>query len=80
MGPPFVQSTLITNHRVLGFSQQAPFAAPGMQQVPQYAAMGYGQQYPPYMPHYGVQNAYFPQHPGGYGGYPAQVSISSHLY
>ncbi|EIE24123.1 hypothetical protein COCSUDRAFT_65755 [Coccomyxa subellipsoidea C-169] len=53
--------------------QQAPFAAPGMQQVPQYAAMGYGQQYPPYMPHYGVQNAYFPQHPGGYGGYPAQA-------
>ncbi|KAK9906517.1 hypothetical protein WJX75_003232 [Coccomyxa subellipsoidea] len=54
--------------------QQAPFAAPGMQQVPpQYAAMGYGHQYP-YMPQYGMPNAYFPQHPGGYGGYPAQAS------
>lgn len=60
-------------------AQQAPFAAPGMQQVPpQYAAMGYGHQYP-YMPQYGMPNAYFPQHPGGYGGYPAQVlSISLH--
>lgn len=58
----------------MGLCQQAPFAAPGMQQVPQYAAMGYGQY--PYMnvaPHYGMQSAYFPQHPGGYGGYPAQV-------
>lgn len=62
-----------------GFGQ-APFAAPGMQQqVPQYAAMGYSQQYPYMntMPHYGMQSGYggYPQHPGGYGGYPAQVSF-----
>ncbi len=41
--------------------------------LPGYNAVGYGQY--PYMPAYGVNNAaaYFPQHHGGYTGYPAQV-------